>query len=553
MTKKTLLLLFVIVFLGFVLRFVDLTSFPPSLNWDEISIGYNAYSTLKTGHDEWGQFMPFFFKSYGEYKLPGQIYASVPAIYIFGLNDFAVRITPVVYGTLTVLLLFFLARRMFKNDGIGLLAALLLAISPWHIQLTRASFESSFSVFWVVMGVWFFVKAVDSEKLKLKWLFLSMIPLALSAYTYNSARIFTPLFLAVAFIYYRKLLLKRWQSVVWVVVFMAVLMVPLAQFTLSGQGSARYKLVSVTDDAGLIPRINEHRGNSTLPQPLPTLIHNKFTYVSYYVVTNYLAHFTPDFLFISGAPHKQHNIQNIGELYLFQAPFILIGLIFLFRKKKPFRWLLVYWILLVFIPVSFTNDSIPHALRTLIANPAYQIITAVGIYASFVYLNKKNKLTLTIFVCILALVVMISVGYYLSLYQNYRVMYSRDWQYGNKEVVEYIKAHQDEYDLITYSRTYGEPHMFTLFYLNYDPKMFYTSPNLNRFETRDWVRVLNFDKYYFPDLGDAGTRYEDVVAQNSGKKILFIGKPGDFPVSAKKIETVDFLNGQPAFEIVTNR
>src|SRR3990167_11100592 len=105
-----LLLLTLIMILAFFLRFNKVTEIPPSLNWDEVSIGYNAYSILKTGKDEWNQFLPLHFKSYGEYKLPTQIYFSIPGVAIFGLNELGVRITPIVYGTLTVLLLFFLAK-----------------------------------------------------------------------------------------------------------------------------------------------------------------------------------------------------------------------------------------------------------------------------------------------------------------------------------------------------------------------------------------------------------------------------------------------------------
>ena len=74
-------------------------------------------------------------------------------------------------------------------------------------------------------------------------------------------------------------------------------------------------------------KIEERRNNSILPSPLARLIHNRITYVSFYFTRNYLAHFTPDFLFTNGAPHKQHHVQGIGELYAFQAPFLIIGLI----------------------------------------------------------------------------------------------------------------------------------------------------------------------------------------------------------------------------------
>src|SRR3989344_3840789 len=158
MRKKILLALAVILILAFLLRFYKVTEVPPSLNWDEVSIGYNAYSILKTGRDEWNQFLPLHFKSYGEYKLPAQIYASIPGIYIFGLNELGVRVTPILYAVLTVLLVFLIGKEIFKSSLIGLTSAFLLAISPWHIQLTRVSFESSFSLFWTCLGIYLLVK-----------------------------------------------------------------------------------------------------------------------------------------------------------------------------------------------------------------------------------------------------------------------------------------------------------------------------------------------------------------------------------------------------------
>ena len=95
--------------------------------------------------------------------------------------------------------------------------------------------------------------------------------------------------------------------------------------------------------------------------------------------------------------------------------------------------------------------------------------------------------------------------------------------------------------------------MFTLFYLNYDPLKYQNDPNLVRFETYDWVRVLKFDKFYFPDLGDKGTQFQDIINENPDKKILFIGKPGDFPENLSILSTIYFLNGDPAFEIVGNK
>ncbi len=550
MDRKSLLSLAIIILLSFMLRFYQVTNNPPALNWDEVSIGYNAFSILKTGKDEWNKPFPIHFKAYGEYKLPMQIYASIPGIYVFGLNELGVRVTPVIYGTLTVLVMFFLGRALFVSQLAGLAAAFLLGVSPWHIQLTRGSFEASFATFWVVLGVWFLVKGFRDQK----WLVFSMIPFALSVFTYNSARIFSPLFLFTILIIYRKTLSKFKKAISAAILLFTILLIPLVPFLFSGDRSARYKLVSITDDPGLIPRINENRGLSKLSSPLPKLIHNKVTYVTFYFTRNYLAHFSPQFLFISGAPHKQHHVQNMGQLYLFQAPFLLLGLYALIAFKNKYKGLLFTWVLLAFVPVSVTNDSIPHALRTLIAAPFYQLVSGYGFLVSLNWLKKYSKNIKISFGAIVLTIIVISLGYYLNQYYKiYPNKYSRDWQYGYKQVVDYINEHKDEYDMIVFSRHYGEPHMFTLFFLNYDPAKYQADPNLNRVETNNWVWVLQFNKFYFPDLGDKGTKQRDILEQYKGKRILFIGKNGDFPYGGRKLKEIYFLDGSSAFLIVDNK
>lgn len=544
--------LVLILILAFGLRFFKVTTIPPSLNWDETSIGYNAYSILKTGRDEWGEFMPVHFRSFGEYKLPAQIYASIPAIAIFGLNEFGVRITPVVYGTLTVILLYFLVFEMLKKKEIALVSSFLLAVSPWHIQLTRGSFESSFSLFWFVMAVWFLVKGLK----KPMWIIASMVPFVVSIYTYNTARVFTPMFLFVFYLANARYLIKNFKYAFFGFATFVVFALPVVPFVLSGGASARYKLVSITDDKGLVPRIEERRNLSTLPPFLTKLIHNRYTYNTYYFAQNYVAHFTPDFLFINGAGHRQHHVQGVGQLYWIQAPFLLYGLYLFIKRKDVSLRVLLPWLFLAFVPVSMTNDSIPNALRTLIAVPVYQVFTAIGVYEFIKHKQSLPLLGKKYTKAVLAIsIVLFVINFYIylnNLYLLYPVRYSKDWQYGNKQVVEYIEDNQDKYDIIVFSRTYGEPHIFTLFNLKYDPAKFQSINNLERFETFDWVRVLRFDKYYFPDLGDEGTRYQDIIRSNPNKRILFVGKSGDFPPEAKILERINFLDGTEAFEITTN-
>jgi hypothetical protein len=240
----------------------------------------------------------------------------------------------------------------------------------------------------------------------------------------------------------------------------------------------------------------------------------------------------------------------MGELFYFQAPFILLGLYFLFKKKSPFRWLLIAWLLIAFIPVATTDDSIPNALRTIIAEPFYEFVTAYGIYETFLWIRDKKVLKFVVFGATIILALVNFYHYLYLFYDVYPYKYSEDWQYGYKQAVSYVQKNYDKYDLIVFSRTYGEPYMFTLFYLKYEPAKYQNSPNLDRFESNNWIWVLKFDKFYFPDLGDPGTHYQDIVRANPGKKMLFIGKPGDFPLQTPILDQINFLDGKGDFQIV---
>ena len=135
-------ILFLIILFGAFLRLFDLGKNPPGLYWDEVSLGWNAYSILKTGMDEHGRFFPLdTFYAFGDYKPPAYVYASVPTIALFGLNEFAVRLPSALAGIGLILVTYFLTEELFNRKAISLLSAFLISISPWSITLSRVAFE----------------------------------------------------------------------------------------------------------------------------------------------------------------------------------------------------------------------------------------------------------------------------------------------------------------------------------------------------------------------------------------------------------------------------
>jgi len=120
MFKRINFLLLLIFFLGFVLRFWNLGNIPSGFDADEAAFGYNSYSILKTGADEYGKILPLTLKSFGEYKPALYSYLAIPFVYFFGLTPFAVRLPSAIFGSLTLVLFYFFISNLFKDKKLFL-------------------------------------------------------------------------------------------------------------------------------------------------------------------------------------------------------------------------------------------------------------------------------------------------------------------------------------------------------------------------------------------------------------------------------------------------
>jgi 4-amino-4-deoxy-L-arabinose transferase-like glycosyltransferase len=178
MKKVNFWLLLILVFAVF-LRLYKLDNL--ELFGDELDVGYHAYSLLKTGRDYYGQKLPFYIHSLAEWRAPLLMYTTVPFVAVFGLNEWGIRLTPIFFGVLNIFLLYYLVKKLTKNEKLSLFSALLLAVAPWHIHYSRAAFEATLLLTLVLGGTIAFLKS--------KWL-AAVLLFAFSFYAYNTANIF---------------------------------------------------------------------------------------------------------------------------------------------------------------------------------------------------------------------------------------------------------------------------------------------------------------------------------------------------------------------------
>ncbi len=547
MSKSLTTIIFVgIIFLASFLRLWQLGTTPVSPDWDEVALGYDAYSLLHTGRDEFGNFMPVVLRSYDDYKPALYIYLAVPSVEAFGLDTYAVRLPSAVFGIMTVIAVYFLVEELFTEgfildkkkisaDQIALLSAFLLAISPWHIQFSRVAFESNIGLSLNVFAGLFIVKG-----LKRPWLLsVAAVFAALSIYAYQSEKVFTPLFIISLLLIYRKSFAKLSKKyLVSAFIIGSIVILPMILYIGTHKEALNRAQTSLafSDQTNFlkndIHRLQTDKANNDL---LGLVLDNRRVLYIKTGIAGYFSHFDPNWLFIKG-DLARHHAPGMGLLYLWELPFILIGIYFLIFNKyidKTTKQVIFAWLLIAPIPAAFTND-VPHAVRTLNFLPTFPIFASLGVIVAIKYVSsiKYEALRFSCF-AIGCLFFVFNILYYLNQYfvqQNY--FYASDWQYGYAQMIPQISTIKNNYSKIIISdkNSFDKSYMFFLYYLKFDPAEY------QKLSSHD------FGKYNFRTLAWKKDKFS--------KDSLLVGAPADFPIGVKVKTTIYFPNGNPAMLLV---
>lgn len=536
-------ILLAILVLASLLRFWAIGQNPPSLTWDEAAWGYNAYSLGIDGRDEFGRFLPIaYLESFGDYKPPMYAYLDIIPIKIFGLNEFAVRFPSALFGVLTVLLTYFLVKEIFQNSKFknqyAIVSSLFLALSPWHIMLSRAAFEANVSSFFIVSGVLFFLKGVRSNG---KLLTLSFICFVLSMYTFNTARVVSPLIGILLVCLFRKKLFNLKKEFLVAAILSLILFLPLARFLTSPGASLRFREVNIFSDIGEIDLSNSEIKNDNNAF-FSKIIHNRRFIYSIDYLKHYFDNLSPNFLFGTGDGNPKFSIQEVGQLYLWDLPFLVLGLILIFRKKEGYWYILPLWLILAIIPAATARET-PHALRTETTLPTFQIFVAYGLVNVFYNLKLREKLKNSL-VFLFALLLFINFLYFIhGLFVHYPKEFSGEWQYGYKDSINYVSKIAGDYKQINVTDVLGRPYIYYLFYGKVDPREFRKTVIITRDPLFGFVTVDGFSKYRF------GRNLDKL---SKGKGNLYVAPPSyGISKKSKVLKTFYLLNGDPVLKVYT--
>ena len=524
--KKNILLI-IILLTAFLVRSYKISS-TPALNPDEAAIGYNAYSLLETGKDEHGTGWPLHFKSFGDFKPGGYFYLVLPFVKILGLNPLAVRLPNLILSILTIFFLYKLIFLLTKNKNLALISAFILSISPWHIHFSRGGWESSAALSFIVFGVYFFFKSIHVPKSFFLNFLLFVLCFVISLYIYHSARIIAP-FLALSLLIFNFKNFKKehLKPIIISIFFAFITALPVAISFLNNGGTIRFGGVGITADQGPIWRANELINQHHNVKLINRIIHNKrFLYLLSWG-QKYASHFDPNFLFLNGDEVPRSKVPGMGQLYLMELPFLLLGIVFL---KKPLLLPVLSWLFIAPIASSLTFQA-PSALRSLPLTIPLSILIAIGIHEFF---KKVPKIAVYLFI----LIYLFSLIYYLDTYFNhYPKRYPFAWQYGFSELVPYLEKEKDKYNQVFVTNKYDQPYILFLFYSKYSPELIQKEIKLTPPDQFGFSTVKQYNKYVFDKIN-----WESIPVNS-----LIVASDEILPASPYKI--INFPNGQPAFKI----
>jgi 4-amino-4-deoxy-L-arabinose transferase-like glycosyltransferase len=492
-----------------ILRLWRLSDVPPGLNVDEAANGWNAFTLARTLHDQHGVLLPILDSAgYGQGLSTLLLYVMAPFVGIFGPTSFAIRLPGVIAGVATVALVYCIGRRLFDRR-VGLIAAALLAVLPWHLQLSRWGHMATLFPLAVAAVVLLMLRA-DNWKRAL----VAGAVVGLSLYGYYAIRLWMPLFLiATAFVWWR-----RWRELAAFLAGMIAVAAPLIYGTLFNPLLQKRAQLTWVWDAG---------------DSLGTKIAK--------VAARYPPHFGLDFLFRRGdldptdSPPTGH-----GYLFWVMLPLLIAGAAFLIAKLRMSPSARFMTALVVLYPAADLLNRHPsaHSLRGAPGVVALTLLAAIGAVALF-DIAGSFRVPIAIALALWAGIETVRfIPHYFSEFKTNARKYDA-YTADLHESLRWLAPRFGAYDavLITGSAT-SHPYIRTLLELHYPPKQWLADQKefrdgpLPDGAYRDEQYCVSFGKVHFLFGGDTLNVIGTLQGNGKTDRVAMILRPGELSALA---------------------
>lgn len=354
--------LLVIVLSAAFLRLYRLHELPPGDGYDPAYYGIDALYILQ------GERPIFLPTNFGREVLYS--YLTALSVSLLGVGPLAVHVVAALLGVLTVPVLYLLGRELFREDEeplrtyAGLLAALLLAISYWHLHWSRYGVRAIMTPLFAGLIFYLLFRALRRDRL---WDYaLTGLVLGLSAYTYQASRIL-PLVVVVIFggswLHRRRFTQRDGMAFLLVSGLAVLVFAPLGLYFLTHPGSFSERINqtwALDPSQGLVPLL------TTLSRQISNIFLTLSVYGDDRPIVN-----------LPGRP-----LLN-GVLSLFLYAGMLVSL---WRVRKPPYLLLWSWFVILCIPGLLAEGDTNK--RIIGALPAVILFVTVGLLVPAVWLAR---------------------------------------------------------------------------------------------------------------------------------------------------------------------
>lgn len=545
-------LLIVILVIAAALRLWNLGNVPPSLTQDEASLGYNAYSILKTGKDEYGKAFPIVLKSFGDYKPGLYVYLDIPFVATLGLNEVAVRLPSAIAGILSVFLIYLVIKELdigislkIRNLSLEIVAAFVAATNPWLIYYSRGAWEANVSLTLTLAAIYFFLRALKNSK----YFMYSTGLFALTLLVYQGAKLSSAIVVLILLIVYWKEFIKiDKRSLVGGMVLGFVVSLPIILSLFNGQ-TGRLDVFSVFS----YPRSKEYtqafldEGGEKFGSLSYNLYHSETLNFKRGILGRYFNHFSAKFLFFDGDyQNPGHSAPYQGMLLITDIVLLLYGFIAVIRKgfDKSTIFILL-WLLLAPLPAVLTRDQVQSVRAMNMAIPLIFIL-GFGLFHLVKWLN--GRMVKWLVVLLVFTFYLLPLSYFLDAYFIHVPAHnSQYWNYGYKQVVEKVNEVGSNYENIIVEQSYAQPYIYFLFFQKYDPAKYQKQAGLTKTaNVSDVGLVENLDNIKFSAMDWSQTR-------NMQGALVVVNGTTPIPTDLNHmlIEKINYLNGRdPAFNII---
>ena len=498
---------------------------PPCFSVDEAAYGYNAYSILKTGRDEFGKFLPLRLQSFNDQKLPLYSYLSIPFILIGGLNEVAVRIPTYLAAMFLVPVIYLLAKQLLQKDAPALLAAGLVAVSPWVNTISRHAHEVVLATLFVNLALLCLLKYRHKPRVRDALFFLLAIGGAL--YTYHIGRIY---FILLGLVFLVQTFRNRlpWRTKLLLMLAFAVLSAPFLLAEWQSPPSRLANLFILNNDG--LNLISNQLKTEFAYSPFSSKI---FVLVSE-IQKRYFSYFSYEFLVTKGDATPRFGMEGISPITTLEYLFFLVGIGALFIKSRPAFYILIA--LLIIAPLTAALSWQEYSLtRAYFMIFPLLIFAAYGFYISFHNQTKLQKLFVGALVVFSLMFTLKSWDFFFLHYPK-RATVVRSYFCGYLELATYIQSTSKTTKKYHITTEVGQPYIALAFYLKYPPQKLQKEIRTSPPDEYGYSNVLGFNKFVF-NTGDFSQAHKGDVfvfsqseAQNSGinlEKFTKITKNGE--------------------------